>query len=132
MRKLIFLIAFIFCGACNYAYGQTDPQPVCISQQAANACATNARTIPALEAKIAILEAALVEKDKSIDELKETNRKNVQDLTKAVHDGDVKLATATGQLIEKDGTIVRITAILDFVMKNGRNKCGPLTVICIQ
>lgn len=95
---------------------------VCISQSAANVCAANSREIVALREKIAVLESALLDKDKSIEEVKETNRLNVVDLTKAMHETEVKLATATGQIIQLEADRVRWVGVIDILIKNSRKK----------
>ena len=107
-----------------------DELKVCISQSAANVCAANSRELSAIREKVVVLESALIEKDKSIQELKDANQKNVADLTKALHETETKLATATGQLIGAEAMVVRLTAVIDFMLKNGRQKCNGL--ICVQ
>lgn len=127
------LIAVAILALVAGAFAQ-DPEPpkICISQAAANKCAENARVVPALEAKIAELEAGLLEKDKSIAEIREAARKNEAELRAALSKTENELATKTGQLIGAEATITRFTAIIDFMLKNGRNKCGGFTVFCIQ
>lgn len=105
-------------------------QTVCISQDAANKCAENARVVPALEAKIATLEQGLKDKDVSIEELKAINKTNVADLERRLNETTNKLATATGQLVGAESMVVRLTAMVDFMLKNGREKC--YAIICIQ
>jgi IS5 family transposase len=107
-----------------------DEPKVCISQAAANKCAENARLVPALENKNTTLEASLLEKDKSIAELREAGRKNEADLKEALIKTQSELATKTGQLIGAEAMVTRLTAIIDFMLKNGREKCYGL--ICIQ
>lgn len=101
---------------------------VCISQAAANKAAENARELEAQKEKIKVLEDALVQERKSTEEFKVVNAKNVSDLTLLNNDLTVKLAQATGQLIEKDATITRQTAILEVLVKNTRKKCMPFSV----
>lgn len=51
------------------ALGQDEPK-ICISRAAAETCATNATKVSALEARILLLETALRDKDKIIEDLK--------------------------------------------------------------
>jgi uncharacterized membrane protein len=62
--------------------------------------------------------------------LKQANRDNAADLTRRLHETENKLATATGQLVGSEAMVTRLTAIIDFMLKNGREKCYGL--ICIQ
>lgn len=118
----LFLITIVLLILCPMAAFSQDEPKVCISQAAANVCAANSRENVALKEKIAVLESALTEKDKSIAELQDANRKNVADLTKALHETEVKLATATGQLIGTEAEKTRLLAIIDILLKNSRKK----------
>lgn len=133
---LLFLIVFFVSGVLNISSQTPEPdagsEKVCISQAAANKCAENARVVSALEAKILVLETAIAEKDKNVAEIRDAAKKNEAELKAALTETQTKLATATGQLIGAESNIVRLTAIVDFMLKNGRKKCGPLTFICIQ
>lgn len=125
------IITVCFLAFVSIAQAQTPDEPkVCISQAAANKCAENARVVPALEAKIAELEAGLLLKDKSIAETREAARKNEADLKERLGKTEGELATKTGQLIGSEAMVTRLTAIIDFMLKNGRQKCNGL--ICVQ
>lgn len=119
LRPLLIIAACLFLAP--LAVFSQEPR-VCISQSAANVCAANSRENSALREKIGVLEAALLEKDKSIAELRDAGSKNVADLTKALHETEIKLATATGQLIGVEAEKTRLLAIIDFMLKNGRTK----------
>lgn len=125
-------IAFICLGLNVSTTFAQEPEPpkVCISQAAANQCAANARELPAVREKNAVLEAALLEKDKSIAEIREAARKNEADLKEALVKTQSELAVKTGQLIGAEAMVTRLTAIIDFMLKNGRQKCNG--VICVQ
>jgi hypothetical protein len=97
---------------------------ICLSQEAANKAAENARLIPALEGKIAALEEGLKLKDASIAELRETNRQNIVDLTERIHRTEVSLAEKTGTLIACEASSVRNMAIIDGLLKKRQVKVG--------
>lgn len=132
MKRLILTLAFIVLGSCQYAYAQSDEPKVCVSQAAANKCAENARVVSAQDAEIAALKASIAERDKSIAELKETNRQNIADLTGRLNATENKLAVTTGELIGTKAALVDSRAIIQFMLTNGRKKCGPLNLICVQ
>lgn len=124
MKKLIVLISFVFALSAA-SYGQTVECPagfVCISQAAANQAAENSRELAATKNKVAVLEQVLAEKDKSIAELKAANEQNVADLKRALHNTEIQLADKTGQLIKTEAQVVQQSAIIDFMLKNGRTK----------
>ena len=121
MKITIFItLLFIFC-ALNVS-AQTDNQTICISPAAAEKCASNTRELAAQKLKVQTLEDALKLKDASIAELRETARKNEADLKAALNSTQIELALKTGQIISKDAEIVRLTAIVEFLLKNGRTK----------
>ncbi len=99
-----------------------EPPKVCISQNAANVCAANSRELTAIREKVLILEQSLKDKDTSIEELKTLNRTNVADITNALHETEIRLATATGQIIQLEADRVRWTAVVDVLIKNSRKK----------
>ena len=127
LMKRTLIIAAIIVGTSVSVFSQSNE--VCISQAAANVCGQNARLIPALEQKIAVLEAAMLEKDKSIAELIETNRKNIADLQEALKRTEIALATKTGELIGNEAEKVRLLALLDFAIKNTKKKRNALITI---
>lgn len=132
MKRLILILAFAILGTCQYAYGQTEEPKVCISQDAANKCAENARTVSAQDVLIAELQNTIKTRDASIEELKATNRQNVADLTEANRKTEIKLAEVSGELIGTKAALVDSRAIIQFLLTNGRKKCGPLTFLCVQ
>lgn len=85
------------------ALGQDEPK-ICISRAAAEACATNATKVSALEARILLLETALRDKDKIIEDLKV--------------DGALK----TGRIIALEQNDASNRAIIEILIKNARPK----------
>lgn len=132
MRLLvaILFIAVLFTVAVSCQVPECPPGYVCITQAAANRAAENARLVPVLEQSVTDLKAQLVEKDKSTDEIRKAGEENVRDLkaenTRLISEVSVK----TGQLVGSEAMVTRLTAIVDFMLKNGREKC--VSVICIQ
>lgn len=102
------------------------PGFLCISQAAGNAAAENARELAATKNKVTVLEASLVEKDKSIEEVKATAAKNVADLTAENTKILLNTAEKTGQLIKCEAFAVRDGAIIEFLVKNQRSKQSGL------
>jgi hypothetical protein len=107
------------------AYGQATQCPqgmICISQAAANQAAANARELEATKAKVTVLEVALTEKDKSIDELRTANKQNIVDLTAQ----NTKLLTEngmlTGQVTELKADKVMWAAVVDVLIKIGETQ----------
>lgn len=104
----------------------------CITQSEANTAAANARTVIAQDKEIAVLKAQLDEKDRSIKQAQDTAKQNEADLKAQNLKLVTDYATAQGQLIGANAEIVRQSATIDFLLKNGRNKCGPFTFVCVQ
>lgn len=135
-RKLSIIIIsllFIFIFS-KQSFSQTVQCPqgyICLTQQEANVARDNALELKAVKEKIIVLTNALDEKDKSINELKSTAQKNEADLKDALHKTEIELATTKGQLIGSEAEKTRLTAIIDFMLKNGRKKCQPFSV-CIN
>lgn len=102
-------VAFLFC----VTPAQDADKPICISRQAAEACATNAAKVTALEAQIVTLEQALKDKDSIINDLK------------------VEVALKTGQIISNEQTLAQNRAIIEVLLKNTRKKCMPFSIICL-
>jgi hypothetical protein len=124
--KCVSILALIIVSA-SHAASQTTGCPsglVCLSQEAANKAAENARLIPALEGKIAALEDGMKQKDVSIAELRATNLQNVADLTARMHRTEVSLAEKTGTLIACEAASVRNMAIIDGLLKKRQVKVG--------
>lgn len=124
------LVLLLACVAVN---AQTTEEPkVCISQAAANQCAANTRERDALREEVKTLKEVISSRDKTIENLKETNRQNVADLTERLNSTEIKLAETAGELKEAKANINRVLMMNEFLLKNGRNKCGGLTIFCIQ
>lgn len=119
-----FIVTFLGVGTAlsQAATSQCPSGLVCLSQQAANQAAANARELEATKQKVSVLETALTDKDKSIQELKETNDKNVADLKDAMHKTEIELASTKGQLIGAEAQVTRQTAIIDLLLKYARPK----------
>src|SRR5690606_10454861 len=109
-----------------------DVPKVCISQAAANQCAANTRERDALLEQVKALQDVIASRDATIESLKETNRKNVEQLTERLTSTEIKLAETAGELKEAKANINRVLFMNEFLLKNGRNKCGGLTIFCIQ
>lgn len=124
--KWLLLIVLTFVSALSVnAQVTASPCPlglVCISQMAANQAAANARELEATKQKVAVLEIALTEKDKSIQELTELNRQNTAALTDRLHKTEIELASTKGQLIGAEAQVTRQTAIIDLLLKYARPK----------
>lgn len=118
IRLILILIVVPMLG---FTVKAQDEPKVCISQGAANKCRDNALLIPALNEKIAALEAQVKARDTTIQELKEANAKNVADLATALHKTELALATKTGEIIGCQAQNVEqraiITALLPMVKK---------------
>lgn len=122
-RKLFLIAAFLLILGAVTAFSQSgDCQGVCVSQQAANAAAENARLRPLLEQKIAELEAALLEKDKNAQDIRDAAAKNEADLKDALRKTELELAKKTGEVIQLEADRVRWNAVVDVLVKNSRKK----------
>jgi len=131
IRLILILIVVLTLGFTVGASGQNVPndvQKVCISQAAANACRDNALLIPALNEKIAALEAQVKARDASIAELIETNRKNVTDLKDAMHKTELQLAQKTGEIIACQANDVSNRAIITAMIPMLRAKRVGLNI----
>ena len=121
MNFLRFILILIVVLLVPYAAASQTDDKICISQQAANACRDNALLIPALNEKIAALEAQVKARDTTIAELKEANAKNVADLATAINKTELALATKTGEIVGCQAQNVEqraiITALLPMVKK---------------
>lgn len=100
---------------------------LCITQEAGNKAAENARLIPVLEEKIKVFETIVIpEKDKSIAEIKETAAKNEAALkeqnTKLLTD----IAAKTGQLITYEKIFTRDSAWFEYLIKTSKGKQNGL------
>lgn len=123
--RFVAIIILLLVACHSFAGAQTVDCPagfVCISQQAANVAASNARELEATKAKVTVLEDGLKAKDVSIAELQELNRKNVADLTERIHKTEIELATKTGQLIGCEAQNVEQRAIIQAFLPMLRKK----------
>lgn len=127
MRSVL-IIAFLLILCPLTAFSQ-EPQ-VCISQTAANQCAANTRELAATKEKVAVLEAALVEKDKTIADLKTLNDKNVQDLTAQLMKVTAEAAHEKGMRVQLEADKVFWTEIIKIAIQNTRKKCAGVSLIC--
>lgn len=130
--SLILFIALLI-GAIS-AKAQCPVMPagtLCISQAAGNTAAAEHRELIATKEALAVRDAALLDKDKIIQDNKAEATKSINELKTANADLLGKLGTATGQVIGAQAEIVRNTAMIQFLLTNGRKKCG-VSIFCIQ
>lgn len=119
LHKLYFtanvgVILFILTLAASGQTPQCPPDMVCISPQAARQALENADTVKAQAAEILTLrEAVLKQKEATVDV-------------------KIEYAKTLGELTGAQKELIALRAQLEFVMKNGRNKCGGLTLFCLQ
>lgn len=99
---------------------------LCITQAEANAAASNARELSASRSSIETLKAQLVEKDKIIEDERSVAAKNVNDLKATLSETEVKLGTATGQIIECRADKTMYTSLIEYLTKNQRSKQNGL------
>lgn len=130
--KILLAITFVFCVSISGTAQSTCPTGfICLTQEQANIAAQNAKDVVLQKAQIVVRDDALKEKDKSIQEVKDTAAQNVADITARLHASENALATSTGQLIGSEAEKVRLLAIIDALLKMTRKKCLPLSV-CIN
>lgn len=120
--KFLILTIFILMASVSATAQSCPENMVCLSQAAANKAAENARELIAVREKVQVLENALLEKDKSISEVRETARKNEADLKEVLHKTEVELSLKTGQLISNESEKTRLLAIIDVLLKSVRPK----------
>lgn len=101
---------------------------LCISQEAGNIAVQNARLVPALEAKVMAQEQGLSEKDKSIQELKDTNQKNVLDLSAQINKVTADWAFEKGKNTALEADKVLWTAVIEVLVKNSRQKTNGIKI----
>lgn len=120
----LLLIAFTLFGA-SAASSQCPVMPdgfLCITQLAGNVARDNALELVAVKNQVEVLKGSLVEKDKSIFELKITSLKNESDLRAKNAELLAEIARSTGSLIECKAFAVRDGAMIEFLVKNQRSK----------
>lgn len=126
--SLIFVSAMSALSQSPCSTVQMPAGTICISQQAANKAAENARELEATKGKVTVLEDAIKVKDQQITDLRSTSGKNEADLKEALHKTEVELAKVTGQVIQLEADRVRWTAVIDLALKNTRKSCKPFSV----
>lgn len=104
------------------------PGFLCITQAAGNQAASNARELAATKEKVTVLENALVEKDKSIAELKDVNNKNVLDLTAQLNKVTADWAFEKGKNTALEADKVLWTAVIEVLVKNSRQKTNGIKI----
>lgn len=132
--KYLFIILLTLTICCVPTRAQCPVMPVglvCISQATANAAAENKRELDATKAAYEIAKAQLIEKDKIIQDNQAASLVSINALKQTITDTEVKLGTATGQVIQAQGEIVRDQAMIQFLLTNGRKKCGT-SLLCVQ
>jgi septal ring factor EnvC (AmiA/AmiB activator) len=114
----IFFLVFATC-----ASAQNCPENmVCISQQAANKAAENARELEATKEKVTVLESALKSKDDTIREIQEVAKKNESDLKEAIRRTESELSRTNGMLTAREAEVVRQSAIITAMIPMLRRK----------
>lgn len=130
MKKLILLVSFIFLfSILSSAQVKCPTMPagfLCISQEAGNKAAENVRELEATKEKVIVLENSLIEKDKSISEIRATAAKNESDLKEQNSKLLTDVAVKTGQIIIYEKYFTRDSAWLEFLIKTARGKQNGL------
>jgi hypothetical protein len=125
-------IIFWLCFAVGVTNAQTcPPMPpglLCITQTAGNNAAANARELEAQRQKVAVLEDALRQKDVTIAEWQETNRKNVEALTGQVTKATAEAAFEKGRNAELVADKVFWTEIIKLAVQNTRQKTNGIKI----
>lgn len=125
------VIIFILLYLAASASAQCPVMPsgfLCISQEAGNKAAENARLVPALEAKVKVVEEEVAAKDKTIAELKEVNRQNVQDLQGQIDKATAAAAFDRGRAEQCIADKVLWSAIIPVLVQNTRQKTNGIKV----
>jgi hypothetical protein len=104
------------------------PGLLCITQTAGNNAAANARELEAQRQKVAVLEDALRQKDVTIAEWQETNRKNVEALTGQVTKATAEAAFEKGRNAELVADKVFWTEIIKLAVQNTRQKTNGIKI----
>jgi hypothetical protein len=104
MKKLIFLISIIFLGTFAGHSQDCPAGMVCISPAAAVQALKDSDEVKAQKVEIAAKDQA------------------IKDLEKIIVDLKIELAKMSGDKTGAEQMIVRLTAIIDFMLKNGRVK----------
>ncbi|HLA96622.1 MAG TPA: hypothetical protein VK612_12940 [Pyrinomonadaceae bacterium] len=113
MKKLILIAFLAILGSSNYAYGQTADCPadrVCLTVDQARQALVDSDTVKAQALEITVLD------------------KTVSDLRDEIGRLRIELAKMTGDKTGAEQMIVRLTAIVDLLLKQTRKKCLPFSV----
>ena len=99
---------------------------VCITQEAANVAAANARENVALNEKISAQDDALKLKDQTITENKATAAKNEADLLDRLHKTEVELARNVGMITQCQANLNNNQLVITALVQNtkARNRIG--------
>ena len=113
MKKLtlIFTLIFLFCLSASAQ--QTEPET--------QICYTRSEAIE--------IDKRLAERDALKNEVKVKDAA-IETLKAEIHRLQIDLALKTGESIGDKATVVRLSAEVEFLLKNGRKKC--FGIICIQ
>lgn len=132
MHSRTFGLSVIFIALCAWsASAQCPVMPagtICLTQEAANVAASNARENAALKEKIAVLEEGLKGKDASIQELKDTNHKNVLDLTTRLSKVTAEAALEKGRAEQCNADKVLWSAVIPVLVQNTRQKTNGVKI----
>lgn len=104
MKKLIFLTAIIFLSALAGYSQDCPPDKVCITREAAVQALKGSDTVKA-----------------QADEIKAKDQA-INDLKNVIKGLEIDLAKMSGDKTGAEQMVVRLTAIVDFMLKNGRTK----------
>lgn len=104
MKKIIFLLALIFLGALAGYSQDCPPNMVCITREAAVQALKDSDTVKAQESEIKAKDQA------------------IKDLEKIIVDLKIELAKMTGDKTGAEQMVVRLSAIVDVLIKNTRKK----------
>lgn len=107
-------IALLFIAAFAVQAQQCPPDMVCTTPEAARKALQDSDMVTAQAAEILTLREAVVKQKEVTVDIK------------------IEYAKTLGELVGAKGELISLRAQLEFVMKNGRNKCGGLTLFCIQ
>lgn len=123
MKKFTLILGFVFLFGISVSAQTQCPQGfICITQEAANKAAENAKLVPQLQEKNKVLEEQVEVEKGNVKLAQETAKKNEEQLIDRLHKTEIELARTNGQLTAKEAELVRLSAWFDFVMKNGRVK----------
>lgn len=113
MRKLILCLSILFVWGSANAQSECPATLVCISPEAARKALQDSDTVKAQSAELAAKDIAISDFRAEITTLK------------------IELAKMSGDKTGAEQMIVRLTAIVDILLKSTKKKCMPLS-ICIN